>query len=176
MDGFMIGDIKYDKTGSVTYDLSLFSSEKQERRYAFEAMRNRQGFNNSQKEDEISQKEGKISRNDKAKMAFEKADRILPGNIICFAIVVVLAVGMLFLRARVTEVTSQLNQVEKEIVRAQAEYDYIQYEIDAMYSYDKLEEAARAIGMEPMYRGQIRYIDLELPDKVVVNGKTVSGE
>ncbi len=96
------------------------------------------------------------------KKATRKAAATAVGNkmkavaVIGFILAVICA--NIFLRVRITEVNSQINEVKNEIVELESEKTRLNVEFENRISYENLEQAAMALGMNKTDKSQVIYI------------------
>lgn len=89
-----------------------------------------------------------------------------------------LIAGNIFLRVKVTEVTSRIDVCEEKLERAMSENTSLEMELENRVSLKNLEQSAQALGMQKAERYQIRYIDVLDGDKteVLQNGSLVTAD
>ncbi len=96
------------------------------------------------------------------KQAARKAAATSVGNkvkaiaIVGFILAVVCA--NIFLRVRITEVDSQINDINNDIVELQSEKTRLNVALENRISYENLEEQATALGMSKTDKSQVIYI------------------
>lgn len=79
-----------------------------------------------------------------------------------------LIAGNIFLRVKVTEVTSRIDACDEKLERAISENTSLEMELENRVSLKNLEQSAQALGMQKAERYQIRYIDVLDGDKTQV--------
>ena len=96
------------------------------------------------------------------KQASRKAAATEVGNkvkaIVTVGFILAVICANIFLRVRITEVDSQINNVNKEIVELQSEKTRLNVELENRISYENLEEQAMALGMSKTDKSQVVYI------------------
>ena len=78
--------------------------------------------------------------------------------IVAVGFVLAVVCANIFLRVRITEVDSQINNVNNEIVELQSEKTRLNVELENRISYENLEEQATALGMSKTDKSQVVYI------------------
>ena len=97
-----------------------------------------------------------VSKN-KAKAA--KATVSLSAFAVMFSIIVLAAFcGNIYLRMRVNEVNSQINDIKNEIQVLNTEKTSLQVELERRISYSNIEVEATGIGMQKLDKNQVKYI------------------
>ena len=85
-----------------------------------------------------------------------------------------LIAGNIFLRVKVTEVTSRIDTCDEKLEQAISENTSLEMELENRVSLKNLEQSAQALGMQKAERYQIRYIDVLDGDKTeVLQGGTL---
>lgn len=96
------------------------------------------------------------------KKAIRKAAATAVGNkvkaIAAIGFILAVICANIFLRVRITEVNSQINEVKNEIVELESEKTRLNVEFENRISYENLEEAAMALGMNKTDKSQVVYI------------------
>lgn len=153
---------KYDIDGNLVYDLSLFTERDADFSFNRDAGRPDPGKTQSQQ---------RKTKENRIRIGRQHIDLFVLG-----IMVVALSVFSIFLRAKVNEKSVELAVLDRELLAAQAEHTYLEYELESLYSYEKLEEAAHKIGMEKPSATQIRYYKIPVRDVTEVKGKIVFKE
>ena len=79
-----------------------------------------------------------------------------------------LVLGNIFLRVRITEVTSTISKCDTQLDRAISENTSLEMRIENAVSLKNLEQSAQELGMQKAERYQINYIDAVDSDKTEV--------
>ena len=75
---------------------------------------------------------------------------------------------MLYSRAQLTELTTQVSAVESDLSDAKSEYDYLNLQLESKTDLDTVENyALTKLGLVKMDPSQVTYLTLENEDKVV---------
>ncbi len=93
-------------------------------------------------------------------------------SVIIAAFMVAAVCGNIFLRVCITETSSKINDVNKEISELDAEITRLNVEFENIISYTNLEQAAADIGMKKMDKSQVVYMRVNDSNAAV----TASGE
>ena len=84
------------------------------------------------------------------------------------AVICSLAWGVLYSRAQVTELTTQISSVESDLSDAKSEYDYLNLQLESRTDLETVENyAVTQLGLVQADPSQITYLTLENEDKVV---------
>lgn len=84
------------------------------------------------------------------------ADRVRAVVIVGFILAVIC--GNIFLRVRITEVNSQINDIKTEITALESEQTRLNVALENRISYKNLEQAAQDLGMKKTDKSQVIYI------------------
>ena len=107
----------------------------------------------------------RVAKNPKAKRRFDLAGLKI---IATAAIIFSLAWGVLYSRAQLTELTTQVSAVESDLSDAKSEYDYLNLQLESKTDLDTVENyALTKLGLVKMDPSQVTYLTLENEDKVV---------
>ena len=79
-----------------------------------------------------------------------------------------LIAGNIYLRIKVTEVTSEISSCDVKLERAISENTSLEMELENRVSLKNLEQSAQALGMQKAERYQVRYLDVLGGDKTEV--------
>lgn len=138
---------------SLAYDYSLFA-ERQSSAHK----------DNIVKLEEVKAKKVKAQTKEvktQNKKATKKAAHKISSKLGAFVgtfMVVALILGNLALRAQVTSVTKQINDVKKVVNELQGQETQLNVEYENRISYQNLESAATSLGMKKMDKSQVVYI------------------
>ncbi len=84
------------------------------------------------------------------------------------AVIFSLAWGVLYSRAQVTELTTQISSTESDLSEAKSEYDYLNLQLESRTDLETVEDyAVTQLGLVKVDSSQITYLTLESEDKVV---------
>lgn len=84
------------------------------------------------------------------------------------AVIFSLAWGVLYSRAQVTELTTQISSTESDLSEAKSEYDYLNLQLESRTDLETVEDyAVTQLGLVKVDPSQITYLTLESEDKVV---------
>lgn len=84
------------------------------------------------------------------------------------AVIFSLAWGVLYSRAQVTELTTQISSTESDLSEAKSEYDYLNLQLESRTDLETVEAyAVTQLGLVKVDSSQITYLTLESEDKVV---------
>ena len=90
--------------------------------------------------------------------------------------VVAMLAGNVFLRAQINETEHKIAVVKEEISLSQSRLADVSFELEQKICYKNLEEAAIALGMRKMDKGQIVYLRTNTENKAVVHNGELSAE
>ena len=84
------------------------------------------------------------------------------------AVIFSLAWGVLYSRAQVTELTTQISSTESDLSEAKSEYDYLNLQLESRTDLETVEDyAVTQLGLVKVDSSQITYLTLESEDTVV---------
>ena len=136
---------------NVAYDLSFYEQE-QERK--------------------IARKETKESAIINAQTRFSLGRRI--ANIVSIAVMLTLIVAVIATNAAITTTSTQIADVQDEIVLLESEKSYLEFTLESRMTLDQIESyAENQLGMVKMDSSQKKYVELESENKIVVNQSPV---
>ena len=121
-----------------------------------------------------------IDRKTKSTTRTSHRPRRVLGRPMAITLILILLLGLIagniFLRVKVTEVTSRIDACDEKLERAISENTSLEMELENRVSLKNLEQSAQALGMQKAERYQIRYIDVLDGDKteVLQNGTLVT--
>lgn len=117
----------------------------------------------------IDRKSGNKGKNSGASA---RRPRRAAGRPVAIVMVLLLVLGLIagniYLRVKVTEVTSRIDDCDEKLERAISENTSLEMELENRVSLKNLEQSAQALGMQKAERYQIRYIDVLDGDKTEV--------
>ena len=136
---------------NVAYDLSFYEME-QERQIARKA----------KKENVLINAQTKFSLGRKI------------ANIISIAALLTLIIAVVATNAAITTTSTQIADIEDEIVLLQSEKSYLEFTLESRMTLDQIESyAENQLGMVKMDASQKKYVELESENKIVVNQSPV---
>ena len=136
---------------NVAYDLSFYEME-QERQIARKA----------KKENVLINAQTKFSLGRKI------------ANIISIAALFTLIIAVVATNAAITTTSTQIADIEDEIVLLQSEKSYLEFTLESRMTLDQIESyAENQLGMVKMDASQKKYVELENENKIVVNQSPV---
>lgn len=136
---------------NVAYDLSFYEME-QERQIARKA----------KKENVLINAQTKFSLGRKI------------ANIISVAALLTLIIAVVATNAAITTTSTQIADIEDEIVLLQSEKSYLEFTLESRMTLDQIESyAENQLGMVKMDSSQKKYVELENENKIVVNQSPV---
>ncbi len=102
-----------------------------------------------------------------AKVQSERAARaLLIRNIVIAVLVVITVFASLFLRAEISSMRRDINQIKSEIVELESENTRLSVEMERKMSVANLEAAAIELGMQKCEKSQVTYIQTNTVDTV----------
>ena len=136
---------------NVAYDLSFYEME-QERQIARKA----------KKENVLINAQTKFSLGRKI------------ANIISIAALLTLIIAVVATNAAITTTSTQIADIEDEIVLLQSEKSYLEFTLESRMTLDQIESyAENQLGMVKMDSSQKKYVELESENKIVINHSPV---
>ena len=136
---------------NVAYDLSFYEQEQERHR---------------------ARKEKKESVIIKAQTKFSLGRKI--ANILSVAVMITLIVAVIATNAAVTTASTQIADMQDEIIRLESEKAYLEFTLESRMTLDQIENYAQTqLGMVKMDSAQKKYVELETENKIVVNQSPV---
>ena len=139
---------------SLAYDFNLFAPKEKEQKYA----------------DNIIKMPDKVKK--QRSKAKAKSLSVSAVSVIMAAFMVAAVCGNIFLRVCITETSSKINDINKEISQLDAEITKLNVKFENIISYTNLENAAAEIGMKKMDKSQVVYMRVNNANAAI----TSSGE
>ncbi len=114
----------------------------------------------------------------KRKAVAKRAVNVSLAAVLISAFFLAAVCGNIFLRIKVNEVSSEINEVNKEIGLLDAEYTRLFVDMEKVISYNNLETAAAELGMKKMDKNQVVYIQVNNKNAARISSgeKVVSNE
>ena len=104
----------------------------------------------------------------KAAPVHRQREKVSLGALCGFAALAAMVALMILCRAQLTEISSQVVSVQKEIAALEDEHVALLTRYEKTFDLTTIKEAAAAAGMAKPSASQVYYIDLSEPDSVVV--------
>ena len=103
----------------------------------------------------------------KNKKAFRTAIRALS-----LAVMLSMIIGIVYTNSQITEITTNISSVQKEITELESEKAYLNFTMESRMSLNEIEEyAVNVLGMVKMDSTQVEYIEIESENKVEFTGE-----
>ena len=103
----------------------------------------------------------------KNKRAFKTALSMLS-----IAVMVSMIIGIVYTNSQITEITTNISSVQKEITELESEKAYLNFTMESRMSLNEIEEyAVNVLGMVKMDSTQVEYIEIESENKVEFTGE-----
>ena len=129
-------------------------------------------FYEQEQERHIARKEKKESVIIKAQTKFSLGRKI--ANILSVAVMITLIVAVIATNATVTTASTQIADMQDEIIRLESEKAYLEFTLESRMTLDQIENYAQTqLGMVKMDSAQKKYVELETENKIVVNQSPV---
>jgi len=141
-------------TGSLAHDYSMFMPKEKEEHKKADVIKHPNANRKSMQNTKI------VARSVSSKIS---------AVAVC-TFVVAMVCANIYIRAEITSVQSQICDVKSEISELDSEQTRLNCEIERQISYENLEQAAKALGMQKKERSQIVYIKTNT-DNVAQDGK-----
>ncbi len=129
-------------------------------------------FYEMEQERQIARKEKKESVLIKAQTKFSLGRKI--ANIISVAALLTLIIAVIATNAAITTTSTQIADIEDEIVLLASEKSYLEFTLESRMTLDQIESyAENQLGMVKMDSSQKKYVELESENKIVVSQSPV---
>ena len=129
-------------------------------------------FYEQEQERHIARKEKKDSVIIKAQTKFSLGRKI--ANILSVAVMLTLIVAVIATNAAVTTASTQIADMQDEIIRLESEKAYLEFTLESRMTLDQIENYAETqLGMVKIDSSQKKYVELETENKIVVNQSPV---
>ena len=129
-------------------------------------------FYEQEQERHIARKEKKESVIIKAQTKFSLGRKI--ANVLSVAVMITLIVAVIATNAAVTTASTQIADMQDEIIRLESEKAYLEFTLESRMTLDQIENYAQTqLGMVKMDSAQKKYVELETENKIVVNQSPV---
>ena len=130
---------------NVAYDLSMYESLLEPK---------------PQKEEKVNQQAKTVKI--KNKKAFKTAL-----NVLSIAVIVSMIIGIIYTNSQITEITTNISDVQSEITELESEKAYLEFTLESRMSLNEIEDyAVNMLGMVKMDSTQVEYIEIESENKV----------
>ena len=95
-------------------------------------------------------------------------------NVLSIAVIVSMVIGIIYTNSQITEITTNISQVQKEITELESEKTYLDFTLESRMSLNKIEDyAVNVLGMVKMDSTQVEYIEIESENKVEFSGENL---
>ncbi|MBE6866588.1 MAG: hypothetical protein E7492_06525 [Ruminococcaceae bacterium] len=129
-------------------------------------------FYEMEQERQIDRKAKKENVLIKAQTKFSLGRKI--ANIISVAALLTLIIAVVATNAAITTASTEIADVQEEIVLLQSEKSYLDFTLESRMTLDQIESyAENQLGMVKMDASQKKYVELENENKIVVNQSPV---
>lgn len=129
-------------------------------------------FYEMEQERQIARKAKKENVLIKAQTKFSLGRKI--ANIISVAALLTLIIAVVATNAAITTASTEIADVQEEIVLLQSEKSYLDFTLESRMTLDQIESyAENQLGMVKMDASQKKYVELENENKIVVNQSPV---
>ncbi len=129
-------------------------------------------FYEMEQERQIARKEKKENVIIKAQTKFSLGRKI--ANIISVATLLTLIIAVIATNAAITTTSTQIADIEDEIVLLESEKSYLEFTLESRMTLDQIESyAENQLGMVKMDNSQKKYVELESENKIVVSQSPV---
>ena len=129
-------------------------------------------FYEMEQERQIARKEKKENVIIKAQTQFSLGRKI--ANIISIATLLTLIIAVIATNAAITTTSTQIADIEDEIVLLESEKSYLEFTLESRMTLDQIESyAENQLGMVKMDNSQKKYVELESENKIVVSQSPV---
>ena len=129
-------------------------------------------FYEMEQERQIARKEKKENVIIKAQTKFSLGRKI--ANIISIATLLTLIIAVIATNAAITTTSTQIADIEDEIVLLESEKSYLEFTLESRMTLDQIESyTENQLGMVKMDNSQKKYVELESENKIVVSQSPV---
>ena len=129
-------------------------------------------FYEQEQERHIARKEKKENAIINAQTKFSLGKKI--ANIVSVAVMITLIIAVIATNAAITTTSTQIANMENEIIRLESEKSYLEFTLESRMTLDQIESyAENQLGMVKMDSAQKKYVQLESENKIVVNQSPV---
>lgn len=129
-------------------------------------------FYEMEQERQIARKEKKENVIIKAQTKFSLGRKI--ANIISVATLLTLIIAVIATNAAITTTSTQIADIEDEIVLLESEKSYLEFTLESRMTLDQIESyAENQLGMVKMDNSQKKYVELESENKIEVSQSPV---
>ena len=129
-------------------------------------------FYEQEQERNIARKETKESVIINAQTRFSLGRQI--ATVICGAVMLALIIAVIATNAAITTTSTQIADVQDEIVLLESEKSYLEFTLESRMTLDQIESyAENQLGMVKMDSSQKKYVELESENKIVVSQSPV---
>ena len=95
-------------------------------------------------------------------------------SVLSIAVVISMVIGIVYTNSQITEITTDISAVQKEITELESEKAYLNFTLESRMSLNEIEEyAINVLGMVKMDSTQVEYIEIESENKVEFSGENL---
>ena len=129
-------------------------------------------FYEHEQERHIARKEKKENVVINAQTKFSLGKRI--ARYVSVAVLLTLIVAVIATNAAITTASTQIANLQDDIVRLESEKSYLEFTLESRMTLDQIESyAENQLGMVKMDSSQKKYVELESENKIVINHSPV---
>jgi cell division protein FtsL len=93
-------------------------------------------------------------------------------NVLSIAVMVSMIIGIVYTNSQITEITTDISTVQKEITELESEKAYLDFTLESRMSLNEIEDyAVNVLGMVKMDSTQVEYIEIESENMVEFSGE-----
>ena len=93
-------------------------------------------------------------------------------NVLSIAVMVSMIIGIVYTNSQITEITTDISAVQKEITELESEKAYLDFTLESRMSLNEIENyAVNVLGMVKMDSTQVEYIEIESENMVEFSGE-----
>ena len=91
-------------------------------------------------------------------------------NVLSIAIAISMIIGVVYTNSCITEITTGITDVQKQITELESEKAYLNFTLESRMSLNDIENyAVNVLGMVKMDSAQVEYVEVESENKVELN-------
>jgi len=95
-------------------------------------------------------------------------------SVLSIAVVVSMIIGIIYTNSQITEITTNISQVQNDITELESEKAYLEFTLESRMSLSEIEDyAVNVLGMVKMDSTQVEYIEIESENKVELSGDNI---
>ena len=93
-------------------------------------------------------------------------------NVLSIAVMVSMIIGIVYTNSQITEITTDISAVQREITELESEKAYLDFTLESRMSLNEIENyAVNVLGMVKMDSTQVEYIEIESENMVEFSGE-----